>query len=67
MAGPLVNRAALIMTCVSATVAAAGIAVIATPARSERAVYGKRIAGTMLVAGAIILAMFAYGLESAVA
>ncbi len=61
------NRAALVMACVSATIGAAGLAVAAMPARSEQAVYGKRIAGTMLIAGAVILAMFAYGLERAVA
>jgi hypothetical protein len=55
------------MACVAATAAAGGIAVISLPSTSEQAVYGKRIAGTMLVALAIILGMFAWGLERAVA
>jgi len=60
------NRAALVMACVAATSAAGGITVVALPSKSEQAVYGKRIAGTMLFALALILAMFAYGLEMAV-
>jgi hypothetical protein len=57
------TRAALIMACVSATSAAAGAAVLIMPARSEQGVYGKRIAGTMFCAMALILAVFAWGLE----
>lgn len=57
------TRAALIMACVSATCALAGATIFAIPARTEQGVYGKRIAGTMLCAGALILALFAWGLE----
>jgi len=56
-------RAALIMACVSATSAVAGTTIIALPARSEQAVYGKRIAGTMFCALALILALYSWGLE----
>ncbi len=56
------SRAALVMACVSAFVAAGGVLVLAFPARSEARAYGKRIAGTMLVSGGLILAMFAWGL-----
>ncbi len=57
------NRAALVMACVSATCAAAGATIFALPSRSEAAVYGKRIAGTMFSALALILALYAWGLE----
>ncbi len=57
------NRAALVMACVSATSAAAGTAILVMPSRSEAAVYGKRIAGTMFCALALILALYAWGLE----
>jgi hypothetical protein len=56
-------RAALVMACVSATSAAAGAAILAVPTRSEQGVYGKRIAGTMFCAMALILALYAWGLE----
>jgi hypothetical protein len=51
------------MACVSATSAAAGAAILVMPARSEQGVYGKRIAGTMFCAMALILALFAWGLD----
>ena len=57
------TRAALVMACVAATSAAAGAAVLAMPARSAGSRYGKRIAGTMFCAMALILALFAFGLE----
>jgi hypothetical protein len=57
------TRAALVMACVSATSAAAGVTILAIPSRSEAAVYGKRIAGTMFCALALILALYAAGLE----
>lgn len=57
------TRAALVMACVSATAAIGGAGVFALPARSEAGRYGKRIAGTMFCAMALILAIFAWGLE----
>ncbi|MBO9582270.1 MAG: hypothetical protein J7498_15390 [Sphingobium sp.] len=57
------TRAALVMACVSVASAAAGAAILLMPARSEQGVYGKRIAGTMFCAMALILALFAWGLE----
>ena len=56
------NRAATVMACVSATAALAGALTVTRPARSEQAVYIKRIAGTMCFAGALILAIFTWGL-----
>lgn len=60
------TRAALVMACVSATAALGGAVIVTRPARSEQAIYIKRIAGTMCFAGALILALFAAGLERAV-
>ena len=57
------TRAALVMACVSATSAVAGAVVLTRPTRSEAAVYGKRIAGTMFCALALILALYSAGLE----
>ena len=57
------TRAALIMACVSATSAIAGAVILAVPTRSEQGVYGKRIAGTMFCAMALILALYAWGLQ----
>jgi hypothetical protein len=57
------NRAALVMACVSATAALGGAIIVTRPARSAQAVYIKRIAGTMCFAGALILGLFAAGLE----
>ncbi|MBO9576311.1 MAG: hypothetical protein J7494_11275 [Sphingobium sp.] len=56
------TRAAIVMACVSATSALAGAGVLALPARTAQGVYGKRIAGTMFCAMAVILALFAWGL-----
>ncbi len=56
------TRAALVMACVSATSAGIGAVILAIPARTEAATYGKRIAGTMFCAMALILALFAWGL-----
>lgn len=56
------TRAALVMACVSATSALAGGAVFVLPARTDQGRYGKRIAGTMFCAMALILALFAWGL-----
>lgn len=60
------NRAAFVMACVSATAACGGLYVVTRPARSEQAIYIKRIAGTMCFALALILALFAGGLAGAV-
>lgn len=57
------TRAVLVMACVAATSAAAGGTILALPARSEGAIYGKRIAGTMFCAMALILTLYAFGLE----
>ncbi|HZV19494.1 MAG TPA: hypothetical protein VFF84_12465 [Sphingobium sp.] len=57
--------AALIMAAVSATSALAGAVVLSRPVRSEQGVYGKRIVATMALAFALILALFAWGLERA--
>jgi hypothetical protein len=56
-------RASLIMACVAGVSALGGAAVLAVPTRGEGGTYGKRIAGTMLWALALILGMFAWGLE----
>ena len=54
----------VIMAIVATVLALAAIYMITRPARSEPAIYGRRIAGTMLGAGAIILGGFAYALSS---
>lgn len=51
-----------IMGVVSAALAVAATAVWTRPARSEGAVYARRIAGTMLGAAALVLAMFAWSM-----
>ena len=58
------NRAPLIMTAVAATAGIGGLVVFTRPARSEGAVYGRRIAGTMLIALALLLGRFAWALDS---
>jgi hypothetical protein len=58
------NRAPFIMAAVAATAGIAGLVVFTRPVRSEGAVYGRRIAGTMLIALAVILGGFAYALNS---
>ncbi|OJY67939.1 MAG: hypothetical protein BGP16_03745 [Sphingobium sp. 66-54] len=59
------TRAALVMAAVSAASALAGAVVLSRPAHSEQAIYGKRIVATMALAFALILALFAWGLERA--
>ena len=59
------THAALVMSMVSATAAIGGVTVFAWPSRAEHAIYIKRIAGTMCIAGALILALFAAGLQRA--
>lgn len=54
----------VIMATVAAALAIAAIWVRTRPALTEPAVYGRRIAGTMLGAGAIILGGFAFALNS---
>ena len=56
------NHAATVMSGVSVTLAIAGIVIFTRPTTSEHAVYIKRISGTMAFAGALILALFAFGL-----
>lgn len=58
------TRAPLIMAAVAATAGIGGLVVFTRPARSEGAVYGRRIAGTMLIALAVILGGFAYALAT---
>ena len=57
------TRAALVMACISGASALGGAAVFAVPTRGEGGTYSKRIAGTMLCALALILGVFAWGLE----
>jgi hypothetical protein len=57
------SRAVLIMACVAATSAVSGATILALPARTEQGVYGKRIAGTMFCAMALILTLYAFGLQ----
>jgi len=58
------NRAPLIMTMVATAAGIGGLAVFTRPARSESAVYARRIAGTMLLALALLLGRFAWALNS---
>jgi len=53
----------LIMACVAGALALVAALILARPARSEHGVYIRRIAGMMAIAGALILALFAWGLE----
>lgn len=56
------TRGALIMACISATLAVAGTIAVTRPTPSPQAVYIRRIASAMLFAGALTLAVFAWGL-----
>jgi hypothetical protein len=56
--------APLVMALVAATSAAAAAIVLTRPVTSEAGAYGKRIAGTMFAAFAIILGGFAASLWS---
>jgi hypothetical protein len=58
------NRAPFIMAAVAATAGIGGLVVLTRPVRSEGAVYGRRIAGTMLLALALLLGRFAWALDS---
>jgi len=60
-----VTPAALVMACVAATSALGGGIMLARRARTPQGVYGKRIAATMALSFALILALFAWGLERA--
>ena len=51
------------MACVAGALALVAALILARPARSEHGVYIRRIAGMMAIAGALILALFAWGLE----
>lgn len=61
-----INPAVLIMACVAAVAALGGLTIVAWPVRSEQGIYGKRIAGTMALALALMLALFAWGLARVV-
>ena len=54
----------IIMYAVAALAGAGGIAVLFAPGKSEGATYAKRIGATMLLALALILAVFATALVS---
>jgi len=54
----------VVMAIVAALAAIAAIYVVTRTARTPQAIYGRRIAGTMLGAAAIILGGFAWALES---
>ena len=58
------NRAPLIMTMVAAAAGVGGLVVFTRPALTEGAVYARRIAGTMLLALALLLGRFAWALNS---
>lgn len=51
------------MLGVAATSALGGIAILTRRPSSEQGVYARRIAGTMAMAFALILLLFAWGLE----
>ncbi len=51
-----------IMGLVAAVLTVATVLVWTRPVRSDGAVYARRIAGTMLGAGAVVLAMFAWNM-----
>lgn len=57
------SRAALLMACVSGGAALAGGLVLSRRVASPQGVYIRRIAGTLLGAAALLLALFAWGLE----
>lgn len=52
------------MATVAACLAVAAIWVFTRPGGGEAGIYGRRIAGTMLGAGAIVLAIYAWTLHS---
>ncbi|WP_066650485.1 MULTISPECIES: hypothetical protein [Sphingomonas] len=56
--------APLVMAVVALLALAGAAFTLTRPAASEAAIYRRRIAGTMLGAGAIILGGFAYALSS---
>jgi len=53
-----------VMVLVASCLAGTATVVIARPAQSDAGRYGRRIAGTMLAAGALILGGFAWALKS---
>lgn len=55
--------APVVMALVAAAAGLLAIVVVSRPGASEAARYAKRIAGTMLGAGAVILGGFAYALS----
>ncbi|MBN8808179.1 MAG: hypothetical protein J0I47_08075 [Sphingomonas sp.] len=58
------SRAPLIMYAVAAVVGIAGAVVAGRPARSEGAVYARRIAATMLIVLALTLAFSAWSMAN---
>lgn len=59
------SYAMLVQLCVAAVAALGGVFVLFRRAASEAAVYRHRIAGTMLVAFGLALAVLAIGLDTA--
>jgi hypothetical protein len=59
------NWAPIIMAAAAALLTIAGVLVVTRPGRTPQSVYIKRISATMLFAGAVMLALFAFGLERA--
>lgn len=57
------SHAAIIQYCVAALAAAGGVYVLTRPAADEPAVYRRRIAGTMMLAFGLALAVLATGLQ----
>ena len=57
-------RAPLIMASVATASGVAALVVFTRPGVNEQAVYGRRIAGTMLIALALLLGRFAWALSS---
>jgi hypothetical protein len=60
-----VTWAGLIMAGVASLAALSGAIMLLRGARTPQGAYGKRIAATMLLSFALILALFAWGLERA--
>jgi len=58
------TRGPIIMYAVAAIAGAGGVGVLLAPGKSEGATYAKRIGATMLLALALILAVFATALTS---
>ena len=56
------TRSSFVMAAVATVAAVGGFVLLARPVTTEAGVYRRRIFGTMLLAAALILALFAWGL-----